>query len=222
MLSVSCNVAARSRGADAMDKIIVEFDKVLRTLFCSASTVRDMPGSELPEPELSEAEKQHAGGLMRVNHVGEICAQALYQGQAITCRTPEVRKALEQAGREETEHLAWTERRIEALGARKSLLNPFWYAGALSFGALAGKLGDGWNLGFLAETERQVEAHLAGHLNRLPEGDTRSRVVVEQMKVDEVNHAEMAVSLGARELPAPAKTIMRLVAKAMTTTAYYV
>ena len=124
-----------------MDKIIVEFDKVLRTLFCSASTVRDMPGSELPEPELSEAEKQHAGGLMRVNHVGEICAQALYQGQAITCRTPEVRKALEQAGREETEHLAWTERRIEALGARKSLLNPFWYAGALSFGRATPALG---------------------------------------------------------------------------------
>ena len=224
MPSVSCSAVARGREIDAMDKdkAIVEFDKILRTLFCRASTVRAMPGSELPEPELSEAEKRHAGGLMRVNHVGEICAQALYQGQAISCRTPEVRKALEQAGREETEHLAWTERRIEDLGTRKSLLNPLWYAGAFSFGVLAGKLGDGWNLGFLAETERQVEAHLLGHLYRLPECDAKSRAVVEQMKADEIGHAEMAASLGARELPVPAKTAMRLVAKVMTTTAYYV
>lgn len=205
-----------------MDKVIAEFDKMLRTLCCRALTVRDMPGSDLAEPELSETEKKHAGGLMRVNHVGEICAQALYQGQAIVCRAPDVRKALEQAGREETEHLAWTERRIEDLGARKSVLNPLWYAGALSFGVLAGRLGDGWNLGFLKETERQVETHLAGHLDRLPDRDIRSRAVVEQMKADETRHAEMAVSLGARELPAPAKMAMRLVAKVMTTTAYYI
>ena len=219
---VSCDVAIRGRGTDVMDKVIAEFDKMLRTLFCRALTVRDMPGSDLAEPELSETEKKHAGGLMRVNHVGEICAQALYQGQAIVCRAPDVRKALEQAGREETEHLAWTERRIEDLGARKSVLNPLWYAGALSFGVLAGRLGDGWNLGFLKETERQVETHLAGHLDRLPDRDIRSRAVVEQMKADETRHAEMAVSLGARELPASAKMAMRLVAKVMTTTAYYI
>ena len=204
-----------------IDSAIIEFDKVLRTLFCRAPTIRDVPGRDLPEPPLSAAEKKHAGALMRVNHVGEICAQALYQGQAMTCRNPEVRQALEQAGREETEHLAWTERRIEELGGRKSRLNPVWYAGALSFGVVAGKLGEGWNLGFLAETERQVEAHLDGHLSRLPEADTRSQAVVRQMKLDEKEHADMAVRLGARELPGPVKTAMRLAARVMTSTAYY-
>ncbi len=204
-----------------IDNAIIEFDKVLRTLFCRAPTIRDVPGRDLPEAPLSAAEKKHAGALMRVNHVGEICAQALYQGQAMTCRNPEVRKALEQAGREETEHLAWTERRIEELGGRKSRLNPVWYAGALSFGVVAGKLGEGWNLGFLAETERQVEAHLDGHLSRLPEADTRSQAVVRQMKLDEKEHADMAVRLGARELPGPVKTAMRLAARVMTSTAYY-
>lgn len=204
-----------------IDNAIIEFDKVLRTLFCRAPTIRDVPGRDLPEAPLSAAEKKHAGALMRVNHVGEICAQALYQGQAMTCRNPEVRQALEQAGREETEHLAWTERRIEELGGRKSRLNPVWYAGALSFGVVAGKLGEGWNLGFLAETERQVEAHLDGHLSRLPEADTRSQAVVRQMKLDEKEHADMAVRLGARELPGPVKTAMRLAARVMTSTAYY-
>ncbi len=204
-----------------IDNAIIEFDKVLRTLFCRAPTIREVPGRDLPEAPLSAAEKKHAGALMRVNHVGEICAQALYQGQAMTCRNPEVRKALEQAGREETEHLAWTERRIEELGGRKSRLNPVWYAGALSFGVIAGKLGEGWNLGFLAETERQVEAHLDGHLSRLPEADTRSQAVVRQMKLDEKEHADMAVRLGARELPGPVKTAMRLAARVMTSTAYY-
>lgn len=204
-----------------IDNAIIEFDKVLRTLFCRAPTIREVPGRDLPEAPLSAAEKKHAGALMRVNHVGEICAQALYQGQAMTCRNPEVRKALEQAGREETEHLAWTERRIEELGGRKSRLNPVWYAGALSFGVVAGKLGEGWNLGFLAETERQVEAHLDGHLSRLPEADTRSQAVVRQMKLDEKEHADMAVRLGARELPGPVKTAMRLAARVMTSTAYY-
>ena len=204
-----------------LDQAIIEFDKVLRTLFCRAPTVRAVPGCELPEPALSSAEKKHAGALMRVNHVGEICAQALYQGQALMCRDPGVRKVLEQAGKEETEHLAWTERRIEELGSRKSRLNPVWYAGALSFGIVAGKLGEGWNLGFLAETERQVESHLDGHLSRLPEGDARSQAVVRQMKLDEKEHADMAVRLGARELPGPVKTAMRMAAKVMTTTAYY-
>lgn len=159
---------------------------------------------------------------MRINHVGEICAQALYQGQALTCHDPEIRQALEQAAYEETEHLAWTERRINELGGRKSLLNPLWYLGALSLGLLAGKLGDAWSLGFLAETERQVEAHLDHHLAELPAQDVKSRAIVEQMKVDEVSHAETAIHLGARDLPPKLKTGMRLAAGVMTRTAYYV
>ncbi len=204
-----------------LDRLIIEFDKGLRTLFCKAPVERPVPGSDLPEPELSAGEKARAGALMRVNHVGEICAQALYQGQAMACSDPHLRSVLEGAAREETEHLAWTAQRIEALGSRKSWLNPVWYVGALSFGVLAGKLGDGWSLGFLAETERQVEAHLDGHLSKLPEGDKKSQAIVQQMKTDEIAHAEMAVRLGAEELPAPAKTAMRMAAKVMTRTAYY-
>lgn len=204
------------------DRLIVEFDKALRTVFASAPTTREMPGRDLPEAMLSAAEKAHAGALMRVNHVGEICAQALYQGQALTCSEPSVRQALEQAAYEETEHLAWTERRIAELGERKSLLNPLWYLGALSLGVLAGKIGDAWNLGFLAETERQVEAHLDHHLSALPAQDIKSREIVQQMKLDERAHAETAVRLGARELPTLVKGAMRLASRAMTRTAYYV
>lgn len=203
-----------------LDKTIIEFDKVLRTLFTKAVTRREVPGRRLPEPELSPEERGHAGALMRVNHVGEICAQALYQGQAATCGDPQVRKALDRAADEETEHLAWTEQRIEELGARKSWLNPFWYGGALTFGLVAGKLGEGWSLGFLAETERQVEAHLDGHLTTLPQSDVRSRAIVAQMRDDEIAHADMAVRLGARALPLPMKAAMRLAAKVMTATAY--
>ncbi|MGL5631096.1 MAG: 2-polyprenyl-3-methyl-6-methoxy-1,4-benzoquinone monooxygenase, partial [Azovibrio sp.] len=160
---------------DWRDSLIVEFDKGLRTLFAKASSVRPVPGEQAPEAELSPEERRHAGALMRVNHVGEVCAQALYQGQAITSHNPETREALEAAAREETEHLAWTEQRIQELGGRKSLLNPLWYSGALAIGMLAGRLGDKWNLGFLAETERQVEAHLTDHLEKLPSQDQRSR-----------------------------------------------
>lgn len=204
------------------DTLIVEFDKALRTVFAGARSRRPVPGSDLPEADLTESERRHVAGLMRVNHVGEICAQALYQGQALTCRTPSVRETLREAADEETEHLAWTEQRIAAMGGRKSLLNPLWYAGALSLGVVAGKLGDRWNLGFLAETERQVEAHLDGHLDRLPAGDEKSRKVLEQMRDDEVGHAHTAVRLGAAELPAPVKKAMKLAARAMTGTAYYV
>lgn len=158
---------------------------------------------------------------MRINHVGEICAQALYHGQAIACREPEIRQALESAAKEETEHLAWTEQRLGEVGARKSLLNPLWYLGAFSMGVVAGRLGSGWNLGFLAETERQVEAHLAGHLSALPAQDKRSQAIVGQMKEDEKRHAEMAVRLGARELPAPVRFAMKMSARVMTSTAYY-
>ena len=205
-----------------IDKVVIEFDKVLRTLFCKAQTLREVPGNEFSAPELSSAEKKQAGALMRVNHVGEICAQALYQGQSLTCNDPVVRKAIDRAAAEEAEHLAWTERRIEELGARKSWLNPLWYAGALSFGLVAGKLGEGWNLGFLAETERQVEAHLDSHLLQIPAGDDRSRAIVRQMKTDEMAHADMAVRLGAKELPWPIRQAMRLAAKVMTTTAYHI
>ena len=171
---------------------------------------------------MSNDEKLHACGLMRVNHCGEICAQALYQGQALTSVDPAVRDALRGAADEETEHLAWTEQRINELGGRKSLLNPVWYAGALSLGVLAGKLGDGWSLGFLAETELQVVVHLNQHLHKLPEQDSKSRAIVEQMVVDEKSHADTAFCLGARELPASVKVFMRLVAGVMTRTAYYV
>lgn len=203
-----------------VDDLIIGFDKALRTLFANAVSPRGVPGSSLPEPEMSEADKAHVAALMRVNHVGEICAQALYQGQAMVCRDDGVRASLNHAADEETEHLAWTEQRIAELGGRKSYLNPVWYVGALSLGVLAGKFGDGWNLGFLAETERQVEAHLDGHLDLLPDEDGKSRAIVAQMKADEAAHAEMAVGLGARELPPPVKAAMRLAAKVMTTVAY--
>ncbi|HZV55570.1 MAG TPA: 2-polyprenyl-3-methyl-6-methoxy-1,4-benzoquinone monooxygenase [Rhodocyclaceae bacterium] len=203
-----------------IDKLILEFDKALRTVFVAAPTSRVMPGAALPEAPLDDAERSHAAALMRVNHVGEVCAQALYQGQALTCRNPATRQALEQAAWEETEHLNWTERRIAELGGRKSLLNPVWYAGSLAIGITAGVLGDDWNLGFLAETERQVEAHLDSHLGSLPVQDERSRAVVDQMKADEIRHAETAVYLGARELPAPVKAAMAAMSKVMTTTAY--
>jgi len=204
-----------------LDPLILAFDKALRTLFAPAASTRGVPGRELAEAVLSAKEKTHAAALMRVNHVGEVCAQALYQGQALTCHNAEVRQALEKAAGEETEHLAWTERRIKELGSRKSLLNPLWYLGALSLGALAGKLGDVWSLGFLAETERQVEAHLDHHLGELPNQDAKSLAIVQQMKIDEMSHAETAVSLGAHEMPAGIKTAMRLAASVMTRTAYY-
>lgn len=204
------------------DRFVVEFDKALRTVFAEASTTRELPGRNLSEAVLSADEKALAGALMRVNHVGEVCAQALYQGQALSSRNPGIRQALEKAANEETEHLAWTERRIGELNARKSLLNPLWYFGALSMGVLAGRLGDAWNLGFLAETERQVEAHLDRHLETLPAQDMKSRAIVAQMRLDEISHAETAMALGARELPPPAKLAMKLVARVMTRTAYYV
>ena len=204
------------------EQAIVEFDRALRTVFSTARSQRQIPGAVHPEAELNDEERAHVCGLMRVNHVGEICAQALYQGQALTSREPSVRESLRGAADEETEHLAWTEQRLAELGGRKSLLNPLWYAGALSLGLLAGRLGDKWNLGFLAETERQVEAHLDSHLASLPEQDRRSREIVAQMRIDEIRHAETAVRLGAAELPAPFKVAMKLAAKLMTETAYRV
>ncbi|MGE5470169.1 MAG: 2-polyprenyl-3-methyl-6-methoxy-1,4-benzoquinone monooxygenase [Bacteroidota bacterium] len=203
------------------DRLVVEFDRALRSLCAPARSVRPLPGADLPAAGLDAAEKRHVVGLMRVNHCGEICAQALYQGQALTSRDPDVREALRGAADEETEHLAWTEQRIAELGGRKSWLNPLWYAGSLSLGLVAGALGDKWNLGFLAETERQVEAHLDGHLLSLPEADGRSRAIVDQMRQDEIRHAETAVRHGAAELPRVVRGAMRLAAKVMTGTAYH-
>lgn len=203
-----------------LDRLIIEFDRGLRTVFATARSRRPVPGAGEPEAALSEAERRHVIGLMRVNHCGEICAQALYQGQALTSRSPGVRDALQEAGEEETEHLAWTEQRLSELGGRKSLLNPLWYGGALAMGVVAGRLGDKWNLGFLAETERQVEAHLDGHLGRLPRHDGRSRAIVEQMRVDEIKHAHTAIRLGAAELPLMVKRAMRLASRVMTSAAY--
>ena len=203
----------------AIDTLIVAFDQGLRTVFATPHASRPYPAADTPEVELSGEEKREAAALMRVNHVGEVCAQALYAGQAMTAKNATVRQALEEAAREETDHLAWCEARIKELGGRKSLLNPFWFGGAFALGAVAGALGDKWNLGFLAETERQVEAHLDGHLKQLPHADMRSRAVVEQMKSDEIKHAQTAVDHGGVPLPLPVKLAMRVAAEVMRQTA---
>lgn len=205
-----------------VDRLLIAADKALRTVFAPAATLRPVPGGALPCPELEEAEKRHSAALMRVNHSGEVCAQALYEGQALTARQAAAREALEHAAWEETEHLAWTERRIAELGGRKSFLNPLWYAGSFALGAAAGLLGDKWNLGFLAETERQVVVHLDDHLGRLPPQDGKSRAILEQMKEDEARHATTAVTHGAAELPGPVKLAMQLASRVMTRTAYWV
>jgi ubiquinone biosynthesis monooxygenase Coq7 len=206
----------------SVDELIVAFDKGLRTVFGPAQSLRETPGEELPESALTERERTLAASLMRVNHAGEICAQALYQGQALTARNARAKSALERAAQEETEHLAWTESRIRELGGRKSVLNPVWYAGSFAIGAAAGLLGDRWNLGFLAETERQVVEHLEGHLRRLPQADRKSRVIVEKMRADEARHATSAIKHGGTELPRPAKLAMRLSSKLMTSTTFWV
>ena len=205
-----------------IDALIGEFDRALRAVAGVAEAARRSPAEGVAEAELSAAEREHAAALMRVNHVGEVCAQALYQGQALTARNPHARVALEQAAREEQDHLAWSAERIRELGGRPSLLNPLWYAGSLAIGALAGALGDRWNLAFLAETERQVEEHLGGHLEALPAADRRTRAVVEAMRADEARHRASAIELGAAEMPDEAKRAMRLASKVMTTVAYRV
>jgi len=203
-----------------IDRFITQFDHALRTVAGPARASRPSPAARAAEAGLSPAERAHAAALMRVNHVGEVCAQALYQGQAITARDRAARGELERAAREEEDHLAWSAERIGELGGRPSLLNPLWYAGSLAMGIAAGALGDKWNLAFLAETERQVEEHLAGHLDALPEADSRTRAVVETMRADEARHRDTAIALGAAEFPQPVKRAMRLAAKVMTTIAY--
>jgi 3-demethoxyubiquinol 3-hydroxylase len=205
-----------------MDKLIAEFDRALRAIAGVANAARPSPAEEQPEAELEPQARSHAAALMRVNHVGEVCAQALYQGQALTARNPRIKSALQQAAREEQDHLAWSAERIRELGGRPSMLNPLWYAGSFSIGALAGFLGDRWNLAFLAETERQVEDHLTGHLDALPANDERTRAVVAAMRADEAKHGSTARGLGGEELPAPVKAAMRFASKIMTTIAYRV
>jgi len=203
-----------------IENLIVGLDRTVRTLAGVAQSGRPMPGAALPEGELSVPERRHAGGLMRVNHTGEVCAQALYAAQAMVARDPAVRTRFEAAAREEEEHLAWTRARLAALEDRPSLLNPLWYAGSFAIGALAGVAGDRTNLGFVVETERQVEEHLTTHIGRLPEGDAKSRAVVEQMRDDEARHGLMAREAGGASLPLPIRGAMRLAADLMRAVAY--
>lgn len=205
-----------------LDKIICEFDTGLRTLLAKPHSVRPHPDAETMEPPLSDTEKKHAAALMRINHTGEVCAQALYSGQALTARTAATSNTMQQAAREETEHLAWCESRIHELGGRTSLLNPLFYAGSFAIGAIAGALGDKWSLGFLEETEQQVGEHLSSHLHQLPNADEKSRKIVEQMRIDEAKHANDAKHLGAAELPAPIKFCMKQMSKIMTSTTYHI
>lgn len=204
-----------------IDRLIIEFDKGLRTLFSQAASVRPHPDKGIIDNEMSEQERKHAAGLMRVNHSGEICAQALYQGQALTARDPKIQIKLRSAAHEETEHLAWTAHRVSELGSHLSIFNPLWYTGSLVIGATAGILGDKWNLGFLAETERRVGLHLQSHLSSLPPQDQKSRTIVQQMYDDEIKHSEMAIDLGGAPLPIPVQIWMKLSGKMMTGTAYW-
>ena len=204
-----------------LNAVILAADSALRTLWAAPRASRPMPLAQYPGPALSEAERREAAALMRVNHVGEVCAQALYTGQTLATQNPVLRAQLAEASREEADHLAWTQQRLDALNDRPSWLNPVWYAGAFAIGFAAGKLGgDRVSLGFVVETERQVEAHLQSHMTRLPAGDSASRAIVTQMKADEIAHAQMAMKAGAMELPTPVKTAMRLAAKLMTTVAH--
>lgn len=203
------------------DDALTALDNGLRTLFGTVHASRPAPSSA-PAGELDAGQRALSGALMRVNHVGEVCAQALYQAQALTARTPELRAQMRRAARDETDHLAWTQRRLDELGDHASRLNPLWYAGAFGIGLVAGRFGDRVSLGFVVETERQVEQHLAGHLQRLPEADTASRAIVEQMMHDEARHGAEALAAGGAELPLPVRALMRAAAKVMTLTAHRV
>ncbi len=205
-----------------MDSLLIAADNALRTLFASPRAYEKTPADGIAEGELSPAQRKLSGALMRVNHVGEVCAQALYSAQAAVTQDPALRAHLQEAAREETDHLAWTRERLDALGSRPSLLNPLWFAGAFVLGAVAAKVSDRASLGFVVETENQVAAHLQSHLQRLPAQDLASLAVVARMKQDEERHAAQARASGAMELPAPARALMRAAAKVMTTTAHHI
>ncbi len=203
-----------------IDQLIVGFDRALRTLAGTATSSRPVPGAALPLPELAPDERKHSAGLMRVNHTGEVCAQALYAAQALVARDPALRARFASAAREEEDHLAWTQMRLAELNDRTSLLNPLWYAGSFAIGLAAGLAGDRVNLGFVVETERQVEDHLAGHLDALPDADAKSRAIVPTMRDDEARHGAMAQEAGAIDLPLPARELMRVTASVMKALAY--
>jgi ubiquinone biosynthesis monooxygenase Coq7 len=210
-----------TRRLSFLDRVIIDMDRGLRALQGEPPTEgRDNPAGDVPEAELGEAQRRHVAGLMRVDHAGEVAAQALYRGQAMTARSPRVRDAMEQAAREEGDHLRWCRERLQELGDSSSRLDPLWYLGSFAIGAAAGLAGDRWSLGFIVETERQVMRHLDGHLSSLPSGDHRSRAILEQMREDEGVHATTALESGAAELPSPIKRLMTLTARVMTETAY--
>ncbi len=205
-----------------LDHLFIGASRTLDTLFVEARSSREYPASVAEDDNMSARDRARAGRYMRVNHVGEICAQALYQSQACTARNESIRKQMQQAAAEEADHLAWCERRLDELGSRKSFLNPLWYGASFAIGAVSGMAGDKWNLGFVAETEKQVVAHLDDHLGRLPDKDLRSRQIVSQMRADEARHSEQAVHAGATELPAAIKRLMTMASAVMTRTAYWV
>ncbi|HBK42947.1 MULTISPECIES: 2-polyprenyl-3-methyl-6-methoxy-1,4-benzoquinone monooxygenase [unclassified Polynucleobacter] len=204
-----------------IDRFIIEFDTALRSVVGGAHAHRPTPGSDKQSTALLDAkDREHAAGLMRVNHVGEVCAQALYQSQKLVARNSEIRQMLDHSGQEEMDHLAWCETRLQELGSHTSYLNPLWYAGSFAIGLVAGLAGDKWSLGFVAETEKQVENHLESHLERLPLEDERSRAIVDQMRIDEIEHGQAAISAGGAVLPEPIQKLMQAMSKVMTSTAY--
>lgn len=204
-----------------IDRFIIEFDTALRSVVGGAHAHRPTPGSDKQSTALLDAkDREHAAGLMRVNHVGEVCAQALYQSQKLVARNPEIRQMLDHSGQEEMDHLAWCETRLQELGSHTSYLNPLWYAGSFAIGFVAGLAGDKWSLGFVAETEKQVENHLESHLEKLPLEDERSRAIVDQMRIDEIEHGQAAISAGGAVLPEPIQKLMQAMSKVMTSTAY--
>jgi ubiquinone biosynthesis monooxygenase Coq7 len=212
-----------NRSYSPVDHLLMNFDQALSTLFGRPKvTERTNPAERYDDVDLADDERLHIGRLMRINHTGEVCAQALYQGQTLTARTAEVRERLERSAREESDHLAWCEQRIDELGGRKSLLNPLWYASSFAIGAAAGLAGDKWSLGFVVETERQVEDHLDDHIVQVPADDHRTRAIIEQMKADEIHHANVARASGGAQLPGPVKLAMRAVSKVMTKGVYWV
>jgi len=211
------------RHLNPIDLFIVQSDHALRTIFGKpVTTERENPSKGTAEAPLNESDRKLSSGLMRVNHSGEVSAQALYQGQALTARLDKVRESMQRAALEENDHLAWTEQRLTELSSQKSILNPVWYCGSFAIGALAGILGDKWSLGFVAETEHQVIRHLDEHLEKLPKDDLRSEAVLKQMKIDEAHHATVALEGGGAELPWPVKKLMTAMSRIMTTSAYYI
>ena len=213
-------MSAEPRQFSPVDRLFSAFQRALDTVAGAAVAARPSPGESEPLPELDAPERRHAAGLMRVNHVGEVCAQALYDGQAALARDAATREHLEAAAAEETDHLAWCAGRLRELDDRPSLLNPVWYAGSFAIGALAALAGDRWSLGFVVETERQVEAHLGEHLQRLPESDSRSRAILAAMQTDEARHADNALARGGAKLPFPVPTLMRCASAVMKAVAY--